>query len=359
MSIFRNRCLIPPDRGGMEINMIHADAIDYVLFADKPHDAFAKALLSIEGVAGIVLKEHFPLGNAADLRWESARLVDTAFVSQRLRRSAGDVVLRVELEGDSSRVVFVLIEAKSRPDRWVGVQGLRYTARLVERWRVQEGRRCKFLPEVIVVVLYNGRPRWTVPLTYAELVGRGRRGKGGGLPRVRSLDFEYLLVNLAELPEEEMPSDAEARAGLLALKYGCSPRRQQHEAIPRILRALSKAPLVRPYALSYIWRTYKVDDEYLLSQIEEIIPEDKETSMTIYKRCLARGEARGEARGRAEGGAKAFAQSIVCMMRKQFGSVPADVVHRIRCTDESQLDAWADRVFAATSLEEVFAGSPA
>ena len=76
------------------------------------------------------------------------------------------------------------------------------------------------------------------------------------------------------------------------------------------------------------------------------------------QRGLERGLLEGEQKGRQEGeqkGRQEGKQSLLQkLLTKRFGPLPEAVLEQIRSASTEQIDAWADRVFDATSLEEVF-----
>ena len=65
---------------------------------------------------------------------------------------------------------------------------------------------------------------------------------------------------------------------------------------------------------------------------------------------LRRAEGRAEGReGRAEGRAELLLRQV----RRRFGTVPSDVDARVRSAPDSQVDAWADAVLDARSLDDL------
>jgi len=72
-------------------------------------------------------------------------------------------------------------------------------------------------------------------------------------------------------------------------------------------------------------------------------------------RGLAEGEARGEARGKAEGEARL----LLKLLRLRGFTVAPELAARVEsCRDLAQLDAWAERVLTATSLDDIFRATP-
>ena len=63
------------------------------------------------------------------------------------------------------------------------------------------------------------------------------------------------------------------------------------------------------------------------------------------------------AEGRVEGRVEGEAKSLIRLLERRFGPLPAAVKSRIDGADLNQLDAWIDRVLDAKSLEVMFAAA--
>ncbi|MCG5531799.1 Rpn family recombination-promoting nuclease/putative transposase, partial [Halorhodospira halochloris] len=70
--------------------------------------------------------------------------------------------------------LYVLIEHKSAPDPGTPVQLLGYLQRIWRRYAEQsaEGRAARYrrLPPIIPLVIYNGKPAWSVPLSLFDCI---------------------------------------------------------------------------------------------------------------------------------------------------------------------------------------------
>jgi hypothetical protein len=61
--------------------------------------------------------------------------------------------------------------------------------------------------------------------------------------------------------------------------------------------------------------------------------------------------------GQQIGERKGVRQVLLRMLRGRFGELPPATVARIEAAELEVLEAWADQVFTAQSLDEVFGGS--
>jgi predicted transposase YdaD len=66
------------------------------------------------------------------------------------------------------------------------------------------------------------------------------------------------------------------------------------------------------------------------------------------------GETLGVARGKAEGRQEGEQVLLQKLLTKRFGPLPAEVLEQLACASTEQIEAWADRVLDAASLDEVF-----
>jgi flagellar biosynthesis/type III secretory pathway protein FliH len=88
------------------------------------------------------------------------------------------------------------------------------------------------------------------------------------------------------------------------------------------------------------------------------MPEKENEMLSIAARqWLAEGRAEGRAEGEARGKAEGKAESLVRVLEKRFGSVPAVYLDAIAAAETGALEAWLDRAIDAESIEAVFAPS--
>ena len=75
---------------------------------------------------------------------------------------------------------------------------------------------------------------------------------------------------------------------------------------------------------------------------------------TVAEEWMKQGEARGRAEGEAKGRAEGKAAMLTRMLERRFGELPGWAHERIHLADDTQLDLWADTLFDARALGEVF-----
>lgn len=82
---------------------------------------------------------------------------------------------------------------------------------------------------------------------------------------------------------------------------------------------------------------------------------ERADALKLYEMDLAVSKAEGEAKGRAEGEAKGRAALLLTLLGARFGPPSAAARARVEAATIEQLDAWAERAFTATTLDELLA----
>lgn len=77
--------------------------------------------------------------------------------------------------------------------------------------------------------------------------------------------------------------------------------------------------------------------------------------MAVAQKLIAQGLARGRQEGRREGRQEGRADLLLRLLQQRFEHVPDEVRHRIEAAAPADLDRWAARLFAASTLDDVFA----
>jgi hypothetical protein len=84
--------------------------------------------------------------------------------------------------------------------------------------------------------------------------------------------------------------------------------------------------------------------------LQSMDPAKYEYQSEFAKRYLAQ----GEARGRAEGEARGRAELLLKLLSQRFGSLSSESIRRVKSASLEELDAFAERVLSATTVDEVF-----
>jgi predicted transposase YdaD len=318
------------------------------------HDAFFRALLDEPGVAAALLREHLPAEVAALLAPNAPELLDAHFVAAHLRHSQADRLYRARALGGGEVYIYVLLEHKSAPDPEVGVQLLGYLAeiwRRLDRQRLEQGGAVgSDRPPIVPLVIYHGAREWTVPLSFGETVAAD--------PTLRPYlpDFTYSLLDLGQVPDEQLSSQRVARGGLRVLKYSHRPDGQGAAVLAAVDDLLGSGILVS--AFIYInWAYDAVDRRAIEGALARAPDEQREAVMSVMAQEREQGRIEGRAEGRAEGEATGKAKTLLRLLDRRFHDIPEAYRTRVLAANANQLDAWIDAVLDADSIDAVF-GAP-
>ena len=308
------------------------------------HDAFFKQALADPRLAATFLREHLPSDIAELLSQEPPEPVPGSFVDEDLKQHHTGLLFRVHLKSGAAAVAYVLMEHKSAPDPGARLQLLRYVVRVLTQCHEQNGQSLP-LPAVFPLLVHQGPQRWAFSCEFQDLFGIVPEALRPYVPC-----FRHALVDLAQMEDGELSSDASLRAFLKALKYSRRP-----DLPDRIDMVLAEAPVLEERVLfvilTYLDSPRTIDNKVIHEALLRLMPERKEKIMgwitqPYYEKGLAEGEARGEAMGEA----KVF----IRLLEKRFGPIPTSLRERIFGANVGSIEAWVERAFDAPDLQSIF-----
>ncbi|HFQ94894.1 MAG TPA: Rpn family recombination-promoting nuclease/putative transposase [Anaerolineae bacterium] len=271
----------------------------------NPHDRFFRESFGRVEVARSFLQEYLPPELLAALNLEHLTLHDGSFIDERMRAHQSDLLYEAHLSNGLPVLIYFLFEHKSRPDRRVMLQLLRYMLRM---WERQVKARMSLSP-VIPVVIHHGKQEWTAPQDFHSLFVNLPEGVRPYLP-----DFQYHLADFSYVSDEEIRGNIWLRVSaavmraifdpglrdklddLLALIFQLSQRETGLEYIHTVLYYLSMATeyVHRQDLEEALLRQEKKGDEIMATIAQEYIQEGFEKGL---ESGMARGMARGMERG--------------------------------------------------------------
>jgi head-tail adaptor len=297
----------------------------------------------------------------AAIDWPTLHPCPTAMAGSDLRRRAADLLHAARFCGIDAAVGF-LLEHKSSPEADTGEQLLDYVHHLRCEWPGSPS------PFLIAVVVYHGERPWPhgTELLLPAAAGTLRPDVAAAVAPLQ-LQLRFLLDDLTRCSEADLLARAMTPQGiltLLCLRFlrGWTP--EEAEAGLRrwsgLMREVAEAPggrdglrAVESYAI-HVTEVAAERLAVLFAQVGGV--EDEEFIMSTAEKLIAKGEARGEARGKALGEAAGRVAVLLRMLTARFGPVPDSIVARLRAASVAELDRCADRLLAAATIDDVFAG---
>lgn len=332
----------------------------------SPHDALFKRLFADPAHAGPLLRALLPPPVAAAIAWDQLVPAPATRVDEEQREEHRDLLFETRLAGRPA-LLYLLLEHKSRPDRWTALQVLAYQVGI---WRDARQRRPrpKHLPFVVPVVVHCGRRRWTAATDLWSLFDVA------GLAPDLAVVLRACVPTFAVVPNDfATRSPAEVRSMALSLHglgaiaclqflatAGGSERAfaaALHEWADTLCKLLldTTGQGARQTIESYIPKITRLSRPRLGAVIEAHLgSEAMKKFVSIYDQAILEGRAQGEARGEAKGEAKGLAKALLRQLRHRFGALPPPIVDRITTATLDDLDRWTLRVLDAGSLAAVF-----
>jgi hypothetical protein len=314
------------------------------------HDSVYHKIFGHPGMVAQLLREFLAEPWLDDLDLDRMERLNAKFHSETGERREGDMIWRIPRHGGGDTYLMLLLEFQSTPDRWMALRALVYVGLLWqhlvrEKHLPPDGK----LPPVLPVVLYNGDPRWAMPLALRELVG---------LPEDTPLwryqpDMRYHLVDEGAFSDDDLAARDTLAALLFRLEASPDPDRVvaladavlvwfgRHPGFDglRPLFAELLGGLMGPLAPGV-----RVPEELL--EVRNMLA----TRAEDWKRQW---QQEGRAAGRVEGRVEGEAALLLRQLERRFGSLPAGVRVRVASADAAALETWGLRVLDAGSLDDV------
>ncbi len=313
------------------------------------------------------------------IAWDRLERIDATVVDAADRPFQTDLLFAAPLlgpDGTETIVMFrAILEHKRKMDRQTAWQSTRYQIRTIEWHRSQPDGQDSW-PIVITIVIYHGDVPWTAARELRELFEVPAWLPKKTQKTLRNLlpSGRYLLEDLRTQPDEPFDRRKLTVVAHVALEFLKHLPRCDLDTLRLHLTRLREhlveiwnLPDGRPFLGSLFWylmATTTSQTEGVRETIRTVLPEPVSNEMLnplqklLLERELvgeAKGEAKGKAEGRAEGRAEGEAKTLLRVLERRFGSVPADLRHRAHQATVEQLDRWVDRALDVARVEDVFA----
>jgi len=308
------------------------------------------------------VREFVPEALAAGLDFSGLQRVNPKFhIGRRsAQQREGDVIWRLPTCQGTDIYVYLLIEFQSKSDWWMAVrtqiyQGLLWQ-QVIEEKKLSAGAR---LPPVLLLVLYNGIPRWNAPTDIRELIALSPDSSlWFWQPQVR-----YYLLDMGAFASGNLMRRTSAAALLFRLDRRSSAE-ELEALIDEVVAWLRQHPdcsqlrglfteFVRQ-ALAALGVTGPIPEDLLM--MKSNIPGNLAKLARHWQRkWRAEGKAEGLARGKAQGLTRGKAEALVCLLTERFGTVEPSLRKRIREANLPTLESWFKRAIGAPDLPSVFA----
>jgi predicted transposase/invertase (TIGR01784 family) len=295
------------------------------LIPKDPHDRLFKRVMSDEANVRQFIKEFLPKELSSQIDLNDMKLIPTEKV-KGYNKYYMDIAVECKIAGTKGQLYFVF-EHKSYPDPGVLLQILSYMTILWD----EEIKKNKTLTSVIPVVIYHGTASWNVTTHF-----QGQFHSLDEIVKPYTPEFNYVLVDLTQLTNEEIEEKAKATpflmASLLLMKLVALRDIEDITKITVIIKLPEEEKLIL-----FLYLFYALDvDQNTMHRIakelggEEIMPSLAEKLQNTGKQKI-----------------------LIKQIRRKFGLSPLEEKKILSVNDESKLDAAAEAILDAKSKDEV------
>jgi len=314
---------------------------------DSPHDKLVKeAFGSTEAMRGL-LRSILPEAIVSLLDLDTLAPIPGSFIDEELASSHSDLLFSVSLARRPA-LVYVLIEHKSKSDRWVVLQLLRYGVRVWDRF-LRDHPRAERLPPIVPIVVCHDPMGWSAPRRFADLLDPA----ASEIPELARLTphFEAVIDDLNLATDDQLLARAMGLFATLAAIF-LRDARTPSRVVPMLGRVASllgellrapDGPRAVAVLLRYLSLVADADVAEITQVIQRTVPEAKELIMTIAEQLRQQGVQQGRL------------TTLRRLLELRFGALDAELVARLDTADAEALDRFTELVLIASSLDEVFA----
>ena len=306
-----------------------------------PHDRLFKRVMSDEANVRQFIKEFLPKDISSQIDLKEMKLIPTEKV-KGYNKYYMDIAVECKIADTKGQLYFVF-EHKSYPDPGVLLQILSYMTIL---WDEQRKKNVPLTP-VIPVVIYHGSSSWNVTTHFQGQFDSLNESIKPYIP-----EFNYVLVDLTQIPNDEIEQKAKdtpfLMASLLLMKLVAL---HDIEGIMRITVIIKLSEEERIILILYLFYTLDVDQDTMQRIVKELGGE--EIMPSLAEKLIKQGEKRGEEKGKIEGKVEGKQELLIRLLRRKFGLSSSGEKTIRSVTDESKLDAAAEAVLDAKSKDEV------
>ncbi len=304
------------------------------------------------------------------IRWPTLRRLPDTFVDRLLSTRAGDLFFGVEV-GDTTAVLQVLVEHKSKVDRCAALQQSSYTVRLLEGWLADHEPE-RSLPPVLTVVLYHGDEPWDEPTSVHELIDtRGIAPAARALLESVQLRQPFFLIDLSGFDEDRIDAVWRSAVTNLALRFvqllrslgfaEAMATMQRWRTLIAAVRAHPRGRDILEALCSWFFGRNPADPTALRTTMNKLDLDQEELPVrSMLDLLLEMGEERAIAKGREKwvqlGQRSGMGNLLLGQLQARFGDLSPAVTERIQEADAETLQRWSLRLLTATAIDDVLAG---
>ena len=276
-----------------------------------------------------LIKELLPKELSSQIDLREMKLIPTEKI-KGYNKYYMDIAVECKISDTKGQLYFVF-EHKSYPDPGVLLQILNY---MTVTWDEQKKKNKPLIP-IIPVVIYHGSSSWNVTTHFQGQFDSLNESIKPYVP-----EFNYVLVDLTQIPNKEIEQKAKdtpfLMASLLLMKLVALG---DIEGIIKIAVIIKLSEEERIILILYLFYTLDVDQDTMQRIVKELGGE--EIMPSLAEKLMSKGEIKGKQ------------DLLIKQLRRKFGLSSSEEKMIRSVTDEAKLDAAAEAVLDAKSKDEV------
>lgn len=278
-----------------------------------PHDRFFRESFTKPQIIRSFLQEYLPPALLNQLELETLVLEDGSYVDEELRVHQTDILYQVKMITGQPLRLYLLFDHKSAPDRWVGLQLLRY---MVQIWEENKPtRKIEYLTPILPLVVYHGAKKWQLETDLHSLFGTLPVELSAYIPQ-----YAYQLHDFSHHSDVEIRGELWARVCLLTLRAIFDPR--LHQLLPRLIELtfrLGEQQSGLDYVYTILYYLSVATDKVDLDTMEQLLLEQGEqgaqTMATLAQQWTERAYKQGVEEGIEQGIERGVEQVVIQLLR--------------------------------------------
>ncbi len=285
------------------------------------------------------------------LDWRRMARVPGTTVDERFKKLHSDLVYRVFTRGGEPLLLYLLFEHQRTPHVRMPLRMSAYIHRVWMDWEKSDAAKgSSAVPLIFPMVLYNGSRAWVAPTSMDELYGSDSLVEALGRFRLR---LDFFLIDLSQIPDEELTGTALGALTLLVFKHVDSDTfwekfrlwahlMEEVLRVPGGLRALEAV-------FRYGWLAAGRPEPEVEARVWAALPSELEELAVTWAEST-REEGRRE--GRREGRLDELRQVVLDVVGRD-GEVPVDVRARIEAATVDELRDWLRDALSAATITKL------
>lgn len=329
------------------------------------HDTGYKELFSHPEFVQQLIDGFVPAEIANLMDFKSLQMHSGNYITPLFEEKYEDVVWSAEIrwKGVTSRVyLYILLEFQSSVDKHMPIRLLHYVTCFYDHL-IKSGvtTPTKGLPPVLPIVLYNGSRRWTARQDIYDMINP----EPPEFLQAYQPHLRYYLIDEGRYTDEQLAARKSPLSGIFGIEKASRNLQSLQQAVDRIVAIIRADPrkertdaIVTRWLKRHLKRlAASVNLEQLNSLVEgrDMLAENLEHWARKERRearqaGLEEGLRKGQMKGQVEGERRVLQRQL----GRRFGTPPDWVIAQLASATSEQLEAWADAVLTANTLDEVF-----